>query len=65
LIRTFTFIEFSQLLSQPKSLHPNNGVCGLVEGLRPAKDLRRDGILLDGAGVAFKVSLANIVKQVG
>jgi hypothetical protein len=65
LVRTFAFIKLSQLLSQPKRFHPDNGVRGLVEGLSPAENVRRDGILLDGAGVAIKVSFANVFKEVG
>jgi hypothetical protein len=65
LIRTFVVIEFVQLLSQPKNFHPNDGVRGLIEGLGPAKDIGRDGILLDGIGVALKVSFANMFQQVG
>ena len=65
LICPFAFIEFPQLLSQPKSLHPNDGVRSLVEGLTPAEDVSRDGILLDGAGVAIKMSFANVFEEIG
>ena len=65
LIRTFAVVEFAQLLSQPKDFDPNDRVRGLIEGWGPAEDIRRDGIFLDGIGVAFEIFFANISKQIG
>ena len=65
LVRAFPVIEFAKLLPQPKNLYPDDGVRGLIERLGPAKDIRRDGIFLDGIDVALKISFANIFEQAG
>jgi len=63
LIRAFSLIEVTQLLPQPKYLYPNDGIGGRIEGLRAAKHIRRDRILLDGIDAAFKMSFADVFEE--